>query len=61
MDHFKLCLGDLDTGLKWKGKLSSTEIDFWRRVARISRMVKLRNEVHMDMSFKAILHRVQIA
>ena len=33
---------------KLKGKLSSTEIEFWRVTARNSRLVKLRNEVSRE-------------
>jgi hypothetical protein len=33
---------------RFQEKLSSTEIDFWRRAARISRLVKLRNEVNTE-------------
>ena len=43
--HFKLWLVNLENGLQVEGKVSSTEIDLWRRAARISRLVKLRNEV----------------
>ena len=35
-------------GYKLKEKLSRTETDFWRRAARISRLVKLRNEVSRE-------------
>jgi hypothetical protein len=35
----------LDSGLWIKEKLSSTEMDFWRRAARTSTIVKVRNEV----------------
>jgi len=33
---------------KLKKKISSTGIDFWRGAARISRLVKLRNEVSRE-------------
>jgi hypothetical protein len=33
---------------KFKEKPSRTETDFWRRAARISRLVKLRNEVSRE-------------
>jgi len=36
-------LGNLDTGLKVNEK-ESTEMDFWRRAAGTSRLLKVRNE-----------------
>ena len=46
---------------KLKGKLSSTEIEFWRRTARNSRLVKLRNEGSREtMRFtQTILERME--
>jgi hypothetical protein len=34
---------NLDGGYGLKGKLLSTDMDFWRRAARISRILKVRN------------------
>jgi hypothetical protein len=38
--HFKLRLGIMDTGLQVKEKLLSTEMEFWKWTARISRLLK---------------------
>jgi hypothetical protein len=43
--HFKIGLGNMDTGLQVKEKLLSTEMDFKRRGARTSRLLTVRNEV----------------
>jgi hypothetical protein len=37
-------LGNLDTGLQVKKRLVSTGMDFWRRTAMTSRLLKVRNK-----------------
>jgi len=38
-------LGSFDTGLQVKENNLNTEMDFWRRTARTSRILKVRNYV----------------
>jgi hypothetical protein len=38
----------MDFGLQVEGKTVKYKIDFWRRASRISRLVKLRNEISRE-------------
>jgi hypothetical protein len=38
-------LGNLDSGLHIKEKILSTDMDYWRRAARTSRLLQGRNKV----------------
>jgi hypothetical protein len=49
---YKLELGNLNTGLKVKGKMFSTELEFSRSDGRTSRLPKVRNKLDKNGSNK---------